>query len=120
MVDPTLLSLTSHLLSDAAQVPSSAGETWTMIGLVALVLTGAGKGLHWIASRFAQALDNQTDKVSKSLDKHSDAINNNTTETSKLVSELRNKTTEMQRIEDAIEDLPKKVVDELELRKKVS
>lgn len=119
MVDPTLLSLPCLLVSEATQA-TGQGETWTLIGLVALVITGAGKGLHWIASRFAQALDNQTDKVAKSLEKHSETLVGNTTEMSRLVNEFRTKSTEMQRIETAVEQMPARVVDELERRKKVS
>lgn len=117
MVDPTHLSL-PFLLASEAQA-TGQGETWTMIGLVALVITGAGKGLHWIATRFAAALDNQTDKVAKSLDKHSETLVGNTTEMSRLVNEFRTKSTEMQRIEDAVERMPGRVVDELERRDKV-
>lgn len=115
-----------------AEESLTAGQTWTVVGILAAVLAGVAKLLHWVGNRFMASMDKQTDKFSSSIEKHSETVVGNTTEIGKLVGELRQlaindsvfkqklddqREQALEKIEGAIERVPGRVADEMQRRK---
>lgn len=86
------------------------GQTWTLVGVLAMLVAGLGKAIHWIGTRFLTQMDKRDEKLSSVIEKNSEVVGANTTATLRLGEELRTLAAQQR-------ELPRNIADEIARRK---